>query len=516
MGSIPLAANNLRVPEQQPNALEQYARIMQIKGQIQNQQLQGQEIQKNQMALQDQNIGRKAFLEANGDLDKTVQLAAKYGMSPQGVQQLQLHSVDVKTKTADLVAKQGANAALQADLMAGAHDAVDKAPAEQKPAVYQQQLQALQQRGIDVSGMPPQYPGDDAFKLIGATVQGHKQQVEDALKQTEGAKNTAQAGEADARKLEVQANTAKIQAEMNFYQKRGLAPGVPLDAQEAADWMAKNPGKGPSDFMAYKAKLVPAFNFNLQNSGTTGNAADVAKRFGMSPAAFDQAAEKYFSSGQLPPAGRGGPALALNKAIMNRVAELHPDGSLAGNAAAFKANQDSLKSLQKNFDQVTAFENTAGKNLDVFLGQAQKVIDSGNPLINRPLRAVIGGMGGADQAAFDAARTTALTEIAKVLNSSNASGVLSDSARHEVEGLIKPNATLQQIVSAAKILKQDMGNRHEAYQQQIDDIRGRLSGGNKSTPQTEAPKMIQARDPQGKLHQAPAGTPLPAGWKLEQ
>jgi len=26
---------------------------------------------------------------------------------------------------------------------------------------------------------------------------------------------------------------------------------------------------------------------------------------------------------------------------------------------------------------------------------------------------------------------------------------------------------------------------------------------------------IYARDPQGKLHQAPAGTPLPQGWKVE-
>lgn len=472
MGSIPLAANNLRVPEQ-PNALEQYARIMQIKGQQQNQQLQGQEIQKNQMALQDQNIGRKAFLEANGDLDKTVQLAAKYGMSPQGVQQLQLHSVDVKTKTADLVSKQGANAAMQADLMAGAHDAVDKAPAEQKPAAYQQQLQALQQRGIDVSQMPPQYPGDDAFKLIGATVQGHKQQVEDALKQTEGAKNAAQAGEATARTGEVQANTAKIQAEMNFYKKQGLAPGVPLDAQEAADWMQKNPGKGPAEFMKMKAGLSAQANATAQ----AGLLSDAAKQM---------AAQNYTQTGALP-TGLRSPAMSAQ--VLNTAAG-GPGGipNIAANKMNYKADSGSLASLQKNFDQVTAFENTAGKNLDVFLGQAKKVIDSGNPLINRPLRAITGSMGGPDQAAFDAARTTALTEISKVLNSSNASGVLSDSARHEVEGLIKPNATLQQIVSAANILKVDMANRHQAYQDQINAIKSRGNGGQ---PQTEAPPAAQ-------------------------
>lgn len=204
--SIPLPALHVETP-QQPNALEQYARLMQIKSAQQNQQIQQQEIQKNQMALQDQNIGRKAFLDANGDLDKTVQLAAKYGMSPQGVQQLQLHSVDVKTKTADLVSKQGANAAMQADLLAGAHDAVDKAKPEDKPAEYQRQLQGLQQRGVDVSQMPQQYPGDDQFKMIGAVVQGHKQQVEDALKASEQAKNDADAALKGAEKKKIDLET---------------------------------------------------------------------------------------------------------------------------------------------------------------------------------------------------------------------------------------------------------------------------------------------------------------------
>jgi hypothetical protein len=29
-------------------------------------------------------------------------------------------------------------------------------------------------------------------------------------------------------------------------------------------------------------------------------------------------------------------------------------------------------------------------------------------------------------------------------------------------------------------------------------------------------QMIRARDPQGRLHEAPAGSPLPPGWKLEK
>lgn len=153
-----------------------------------------------------------------------------------------------------------------------------------------------------------------------------------------------------------------------------------------------------------------------------------------------------------------------------------------------QADVGSLKKLQSNFDSVSAFENTAGKNLDTFLQTAKGVVDSGSPLINSPLRRVSGQMAGSDkQAAFNAARTTALTEIAKVLNSSNASGVLSDSARHEVEGLIGPDATLKQIYSAAKILRTDMSNRHTAYQDQINEIKGRLKGQTASDSNTPPP-----------------------------
>src|SRR5262249_26588542 len=46
----------------------------------------------------------------------------------------------------------------------------------------------------------------------------------------------------------------------------------PVDQQELPDWLAKNPGKGPADFMKYKATLVPQFNFNLQNSAIPAQA----------------------------------------------------------------------------------------------------------------------------------------------------------------------------------------------------------------------------------------------------
>jgi len=300
-----------------------------------------------------------------------------------------------------------------------------------------------------------------------------------ALATAEQAKTQAETGELGAKQKQSEAETRLAQQKADWYsQHGGMVPGVTPEEMGMVDWEAKNPGKGPSDFLKAKAAWAPLARFQIESNaggGGAGGAAQIAQRFGMTPVAFDQQAEKYFTTGQLPPLGRGISGIALNRAIMNRAAELHPDASLAGNEAAFAANKSSLQKLQSNFDQVTAFENTAGKNLDQFLATAKNVIDSGSPVINRPLRSLsASAVGSANQAAFDAARTTALTEISKVLNSSNASGVLSDSARNEVSALIGRDATLNQIYQAAQILKTDMANRHQAYQEQLTDIQGRI------------------------------------------
>jgi hypothetical protein len=164
--------------------------------------------------------------------------------------------------------------------------------------------------------------------------------------------------------------------------------------------------------------------------------------------------------------------------------------------AGVQADAASLKKLQSNYDNVTAFENTAGKNLDQFLSTAKSIVDTGSPFLNTPVRMITSQMVGSEKmAAFNAARQTAVSEIGKVLSSANAgSGVVSDSARHEVESLIGPNATLKQIYAAANILKKDMDNRKTAYQDQITEVKSRMSGGGQAT---------KAAAPAGATHVVP-------------
>lgn len=53
------------------------------------------------------------------------------------------------------------------------------------------------------------------------------------------------------------------------------------------------------------------------------------------------------------------------------------------------------------------------------------------------------------------------------------------------------------------------------YDRKLQSVNQNYHSNFKAVPGASGAKTIRARDPQGKLHEAPAGTPLPAGWKLE-
>ena len=197
----------------------------------------------------------------------------------------------------------------------------------------------------------------------------------------------------------------------------------------------------------------------------------------LTPEALDMAAELYRSTGQMPQLGMRNPQAM--RQILIRAAELGPI-NIASEQAAYAANKGSLIGLVKNRDAVSAFENTAGKNLDLLLQEGRKVIDSGSPWINTPLREIDAkALGNTDLPAFNAARQVAINEIAKVTSNPGLAGQLTDSARREVENFIPASATLAQTMNVAQVLRQDMQNRHQAYNQQIDDIQKRIGkGGN--------------------------------------
>jgi hypothetical protein len=262
--------------------------------------------------------------------------------------------------------------------------------------------------------------------------------------------------------------------------------------RQALDY-AFQPGTGRDPMAALPGRLQPALQEQQRAAGLAergmalnegkqkeierANRADesLAGSSVMSPAAVEDNARLYLQTGQMPTLGMKDPG--NRQRILNRAAELSGgQGNLAGNRADYKADAGSLAKLQTSRDAIGAFESTAGKNIDIFLNAAGKVVDTGSPMANTVARLVSGKMlGSPDQAAFDAARQVAINEIAKITSNPNLSGTLSDSARHEVEAFNPREATLAQTVAVMRLLKQDMGNRIGSLDTALADIRGRIA-----------------------------------------
>jgi len=257
------------------------------------------------------------------------------------------------------------------------------------------------------------------------------------------------------------------------------APGTDLERIERLPAHLRLSLKGPLeglDLSQRKQKLEE----NKLAEVVRGNKATEAMAAGsmMSPDAIEQNARLYLQTGTMPPLGMRDPN--NRQRILNRAAELSAGGggNIAANKADYKADAGSLASLQKQRDTIGAFEQTAMKNIDIFLNAAGKVVDTGSPLANMLVRQVSGkALGSPDQAAYEAARQVAINEIAKITSNPNLSGQLSDTARHEVEAFNPASATLAQSVAVMRLLKQDMGNRISSLDDAISGIKGRIAPG---------------------------------------
>jgi hypothetical protein len=225
LASIPLPALSVRPPEQQ-NPVDLLARVQQLRnmaqqGQMGQQQIQAGQLenQQRQMDIQSQQALMKAYTEAEGNLDKAIPLAAKYGAKPDALLKLKEASIQQQQKSLELLNAKGARAIQEADLMQGAHDQVAALPPEQRPAAYQQSLQQLQQAGVDTSQAPKQYPGDQAFALMGSSLKGHKAQLDELAKQAELQKTQAQTAQAEAatKKANMEAEMGGSSSDVNRY-----------------------------------------------------------------------------------------------------------------------------------------------------------------------------------------------------------------------------------------------------------------------------------------------------------
>ena len=161
--------------------------------------------------------------------------------------------------------------------------------------------------------------------------------------------------------------------------------------------------------------------------------------------------------------------------------------------AGFKADTASLNKITPQYDAITAFEKTAIRNGKILIELADKVDTTGVPVAERWIRSGRKAIGGdPDVAKFDAQMNLYRAEAARILTQPNLSGVLTDTARKEMEDVIRNSASAEQIRGVVNLLERDFNNRKETLEEQIGAIRGRMrgrvapGGGATETPATTA------------------------------
>lgn len=484
MASIPLPALSVKAPE---DPLQSYGKVMGLQQMMQQQQSGAIDLQMKQQQQKDQQTVMQVLAKHGGDMTSALpELSTKVSLPT--LKDLQKFNLDTREKLAKIHESELPVLKDQNDRLSQLVNMASQLPPDQYQAQWPQLAQAALKIKPDLQldpnkPLPPQQLQQVGLGLL-TTEQYIKQEaekraakmqpIEEGLKVAETGKDTAQGNEAQQKADQLARQSAATQLaqasdQRSYDQIRGkmpygLASQFPgkFDKQKILQM-----GMSPDQQVATGlegAKLAETKRHNIATEGQ------------LTPEAIKMAADQFAATGKLPDVGRNNAARAQ---IINQASLDHPNIPL--NSAEYKANVESLKALQKNLDSVSAFENTAKKNLDLFLTQAKNVVDSGSPLLNKPLRSIAkGSLGSADQAAYDAARQVAVNEIAKVTSSPGLTGVLSDSARHEVDNFNPGNATLAQTYKVAQVLTQDMANRHESYDQQIQAIKNRIGKGAQS------------------------------------
>jgi hypothetical protein len=265
MASIPLPA--LAVHTQQESPLELYAKLQQIRNsqsQNQTQQLQqtalGQENQQRELALKDQmtlrslapnhvtkdDKGNVTGFDTEGYFNE----ALGKQVNPSTVNQMRMQYA---TTTKDLASaaetvrnNEAAKNKASYELLEGMRSEPD---VTKRPAIFQAGLPNLQKLGVDTSKLQLKSFDDNTLQSTESAIGMHAQMLADA-------KTSADTDKAKQDSIRAIQETATSKA-TEEHTKMLTAQGGPVDQRVMADWLAKNPGKGPADFAKWHASLNP-------------------------------------------------------------------------------------------------------------------------------------------------------------------------------------------------------------------------------------------------------------------
>jgi hypothetical protein len=205
-------------------------------------------------------------------------------------------------------------------------------------------------------------------------------------------------------------------------------------------------------------------------------------------------------------------------------------------------NQEVAKKLKEDYgmtpSQLTAFQNrvrSEGKSMDVMVKQVRnieafegvaelngqrlialldKIPDRGIPVVNgfeRGIRNRV--LGDTDLAEYNSVMQQFQTEVARIVNNPQMSGVLSDSARHEIQQIVDGKMTADQTKRVINRLFFEMQSRKSLLWEQINSSQGFIGGGGLGMPggQSGQPGTFQTAPGQNGFQMT-----VQPGWQVEQ
>ncbi len=171
---------------------------------------------------------------------------------------------------------------------------------------------------------------------------------------------------------------------------------------------------------------------------------------------------------------RGKDGQRMLNLINHRITEkLHQAGMNMGDLMAWQSRADaqraSVKDLVGMQNSVSAFEKVAQFNGQRLLELIDNVDDTGVPVIEGYTRAFKRGKGDLDPQEFRTVLLQYQTEVARILNSPNGKGVISDTAREELMNAVPENMSAGQAKRLITRIQLEMDMRRSALAAQIDD-----------------------------------------------
>ena len=166
----------------------------------------------------------------------------------------------------------------------------------------------------------------------------------------------------------------------------------------------------------------------------------------------------------------------INNVISKRLKDsgLKPEDLVKFRISA-KNNAASSQKLTAQANAVDAFEGLARNNGERVLELISKLDQTGVPLTEGLLRSARNKLGSDDAAELQSVLTTFQTETSRILSNPNMTGVVSDSARHEVQDMVPGNMSSSQARRVINRIFTEMDVRKHYTQQANETALGRAS-----------------------------------------